>query len=335
MVKSNKQTLIFKNKPQILSGYSIVGPKEGDGFFGKYFDEVISNDLFEEKSYEMAERKLLSKTITGAIKKVDITSDDIDILISGDLLNQITSSSYSARELNCGFMGIYGACSTMALSLTIGAMLIDGNFADIVGCATCSHFSSSEKQYRYPLELGNQRPPMAQWTVTGAGCTLLSKNGSGIIISMATIGKVEDYGICDANDMGAAMAPAVYSTLMTHFKNTNTTPNDYDAIFTGDLGKFGSDILRDLMEKTPYKLDERYSDCGHMMYKHSQHTFQGGSGAGCSASVLNGFILKQLELGILKKVLFIATGALLSPTMTFEGESIPSVAHAVVIEKGE
>ena len=335
-MKSNrigKSTIIFKNKPKIQCGYSIVGKKEGCGPFGKYFDTILNDDLCGKKTYELAEREILERTIIGAIDKGNIDLKDIDFMIGGDLLNQIISSSFSARRFETPFIGLYGACSTMSESLAIGASLIDGGFAKKTICATVSHFSTAERQYRYPLELGNQRPPVSQWTVTGAGCTILSNEGSGNYISMATFGKVTDYGITDANNMGAAMAPAACSTMIEHFKDTNRTPDYYDLIVTGDLGKLGSEILRDLMEHYGYKLGSNYADCGQMIFARDQKTFQGGSGAGCSASVLNGYILKQMNEGVFNKVLFVATGALLSTLSTQQGETIPCIAHAVVIER--
>ena len=337
-MKNNRignSTIVFKNKPRIVSNYTIVGKKEGQGPFKNYFDKILENDLCEQKTYELAERKILEDTILGAIKKEDIKLEDIDFIIGGDLLNQIISSSFSARHFEKPFIGLYGACSTMSESLAIGAALVDGGYAKKTVCATVSHFSTAERQYRYPLELGNQRPPVSQWTVTGAGCTILGNGDFGHYISMATFGKVTDYGVVDANNMGAAMAPAASETLFEHFKDTKRTPDDYDLIVTGDLGKLGSEIFRDLMEHRGYKLGKNYSDCGHMIYARSQRTFQGGSGAGCSASVLNSYILKQMNQGKFNRVLFMATGALLSTLSTQQGESIPCIAHAVVIERGE
>lgn len=337
-MKTNKigeQTIIFKNKPIMRACYSIVGEKEGNGNFKDYFDFILKDDLFDEKSYERAERKILELCVHSAIDKAKLQVKDIDCLICGDLLNQIISSSFTARQINKPFLGLYGACSTMVESLIVGSSLVDGNYFNNVACATGSHFSTAEKQYRYPLELGNQRPPMSQWTITGAGCTILSNQGKGNRITMATIGKVVDYGIIDVNNMGAAMAPSAMNTLIAHFKDTGTMPDDYDAICTGDLGKLGSEILRDLMERNGYPLGKNYSDCGHMMFTNKQRTFQGGSGAGCCATVLNSYINKQLLNGTFKKVLFCATGALLSPLSSQQGESIPGICHAVVIERDE
>lgn len=330
--KLGKQTIVFKNKPIMKSCYSIVGEKEGNGNFKDYFDYVLVDDLFDEKSYEKAERKILELCMFKAIDRANLKISDIDCVICGDLLNQIISSSFAARQINKPFLGLYGACSTMAESLIVGSTLIDGKYARNVLCGTGSHFSTAEKQYRNPLELGNQRPPMSQWTITGAGCTVLSEKGKGNFITNATIGRVTDFGIVDVNNMGAAMAPSAMTTLISHFEDTKTNPDDYDLIVTGDLGKLGSEILRDLMEKNGYPLGQNYSDCGHMMYTSNQRTFQGGSGAGCSASVLNSFINKKLKEGVYKKVLFAATGALLSTLSSQQGDSVPGICHAVTIE---
>lgn len=328
------QTIIFKNPPKIIGHYAIVGPKEGQGTFKDYFDYIMQNDNFGENTFEKAERKMLEHAIMGAIDKAGLIPRDIDVLLCGDLLNQIISSSYAARSFDLCYLGVFGACSTMALSLAMGASLINAGYFNNVACATSSHFSSAERQFRTPLELGNQRPPTAQWTATAAGSTVLSKDGDGPIITSATFGKVVDFGIKDVNNMGAAMAPSAMDTLIAHFNDTNTTPDDYDLIVTGDLGKLGSEVLIDLMEEEGFKLGVNYCDCGQMIFKHKQNVMMGGSGCGCSASVLNSFIIPKIKEGVYKKVLFMATGALLSPTSCQQGESIPGVTHAVVIEGG-
>ncbi len=330
MAKS--QTVVFKNQPVIIGSYSIVGPKEGAGNFGEYFDYVMKSDSFGEKTYEKAERKMIQHAIVGAIEKAKIKPTDVDLLLAGDLLNQIISSSYAARDFSFPYLGLFGACSTMAESLAIGASLIDGGQFDHVVCSTASHFSTAERQFRFPLELGNQRPPTSQWTITGAGACVLALKGKGPKITMATFGRVVDYGINDVNDMGAAMAPAAMDTLMAHFRDSKTTPDDYDLIVTGDLGKLGSEILIDLMEDQGIKLGLNYNDCGQMYYTRNQATLCGGSGCGCSATVLNSFIMTKLLDGSYKKVLFAPTGALLSTTATQQGETIPGVCHAIVIE---
>lgn len=327
--KIGNQTIVFENKPAVKGFYTIAGFKEGEGNFKDYFDMILEDDKFGEKTFERAERKLIETTIKYAIKQAKLKEDNIDLLIGGDLLNQIVSSSFSARQFNTTFLGLYGACSTMAESLAVGACFVDGDYFKTVACSTGSHFSTAERQYRFPLELGNQRPPVSQWTVTGSGCTILSKNGKGPYIANATFGKVVDFGITDVNNMGAAMAPAAMDSFIAHFKDTNTTPKDYDLILTGDLGKFGSEVFIDLMEHQGYKMGKNYCDCGQMMFNNDQRTFQGASGAGCSALVLNSYIYKNMIKGKYKRVLFGATGALLSTTTSQQGDSIPGICHIV------
>lgn len=328
------QTLVFKNKPRVVGSYSVVGPKEGKGNFGKFFHKVLEDDLFGEKSYEAAESKMLKLAITEAISDARINKDEVDALFAGDLMNQIISSSFAAKTLGVPYFGLFGACSTMAESLIMGACHVDGGFARYVACATGSHFSSAEKQFRYPLELGTQRPPSSQWTVTGMGCTILGNTNTGICVESATIGKVVDWGVSDVNNMGAAMCPAATDTLKAHFYDTGKTPDDYDLILTGDLGKLGSEILLDLMEYNGFKIGNNYSDCGQMMYNNTQKTFMGGSGCGCGASILNSYVYSRMRKGELKNVLFVATGALMSTTSSQQGNSIPSIAHAVSFSLG-
>jgi len=325
------QTIEFKNKPKIIGNYSIVGPKEGDGHFGNFFHYIMDNDRFDEETYEKAEKKMIEKALSGAIKSAGLKSGKVDLFLAGDLLNQIISSSYAARSFNVPYLGLFGACSTMAESLAIGSCFIDGKYFDTVACATVSHFSTAERQFRFPLELGNQRPPTSQWTATASGCSILSLKGKGPYVSRATFGKVTDFGIHDVNNMGAAMAPAAMNTLVSHFADTGTKPDDYDLIITGDLGKIGSEILIDLMEDKGYVLGVNYCDCGQMIYRRRQKSLMGGSGCGCSASILNSFFIEKLRKKVYKKILYMATGALLSTTATQQGESIPGIAHAVVI----
>lgn len=329
------ETIKFKKQPKIIGSYSIVGPKEGEGNFKDYFDYIMKNDLFGEKTYEKAERKMIENAITGAIQKAKLSVKDINVLVAGDLLNQIISSSYAARAFNFPYLGVYGACSTMAESMAVSSILVDGGYFENVVCCTASHFSTAERQYRFPLELGNQRPPVSQWTVTGAGSCVLSLNGKGPRVTMATFGKVIDWGVVDVNNMGAAMAPSAMETMLSHFENTKTTPDDYDLIVTGDLGKLGSEILIDLMEDKGIKLGVNYGDCGQMYYRRDQQTLCGGSGCGCSATVFNSYIMRKLQDGQYKRVLFMPTGALLSTTATQQGESIPGVCHAIVVENDE
>lgn len=329
------QTIELRNRPKIIGSYSIVGPKEGKGPFGKYFDYVMKDDRLGEETYEQTECKMLELAITGAVQNAGLMISDINLLLAGDLLNQIISSSYAARAFNMPYLGLFGACSTMAESLAIGAILVNGEHFKNVACATGSHFSTAERQFRFPLELGCQRVPTSQWTVTGSGASIVSLDGNGPVISMVTFGKVIDLGINDVNNMGAAMAPAAADTLSSHFEDTKTKPEDYDLILTGDLGKLGSEILVDLMEAKGFKLGKNYSDCGHSYYTRNQDTMCGGSGCGASATVLNSYIVKKMKQRLFKKVLFLPTGALMSTTASQQGETIPGVCHAIVLEAEE
>ena len=327
-----KQTVEFENCPSVMGYYSIVGEMEGQGNFKEYFHEILDDDKLGEKTFERAERKILKSTIENCIKTAKLKQEDVNLILGGDLLNQIISTSFAVRDLNIPYLGVYGACSTMGEAIAIGSCLVDGGCVENCIAATGTHFSTAERQYRFPLELGNQRPPTSQWTVTGAGSCALGNRKSKIKVKNITFGKVIDYGIKDVNNMGAAMAPAAMDTLVAHFVDTKTTPNDYDLIVTGDLGKMGSEILMDLMERKDFKLEKNYNDCGQMMYTCSQRTFQGASGAGCSASVLCSYIFKKMEKGDFKKVLFAPTGALLSTTSCQQGESIPSICNLVQFE---
>lgn len=326
------QTIKLKNNTFIIGGYSIVGPMEGKGPLKDYFDYILKDDTLKEKTFEKSERKLLQDIVTHAIDRSGLNNDDIDFFFGGDLLNQIVSSSYTARELEIPFIGLYSACATMAESLALGALFVDNGLADNVVAGTCTHFSSAERQYRFPLELGNQRPPTAQWTITGGGASVVSKLPSKVRVVSVTFGKVTDFGISDVNNMGAAMAPAACDTITTHFENMKRSPKDYDFIATGDLGKLGSEILIDLMEHEGIILGKNYADCGCMMYDKTERVFMGGSGAGCSASILNSYILHKLNLGEFKRVLIVSTGALMSTTTSQQGDTIPGIAHAVELE---
>ena len=326
------QTIKMKNDVFIVSGYSMVGPLEGKGPLKEYFDYIIQDDTLKEKTFEKSERKLLQNIIMGAIDKSGLNYSDINFFFGGDLLNQIVSSSYTARELNIPFVGLYSACATMAQSLALSAIFVDNKLANNVVAGTCTHFSTAERQYRFPLELGNQRPPTAQWTITGGGASVVSNKKSRIKISAVTFGKVVDFGVADVNNMGAAMAPAAMDTIRTHLENLKRQPSDYDLILTGDLGKLGSEILIDLMERNDIILGKNYSDCGCMIYDKSERVFMGGSGAGCSASVLNSYIIKKMKTGDYKRVLLVSTGALMSTTTAQQGDSIPGIAHAVELE---
>ncbi len=326
------QTIILKNGAYLYSGYSMVGPMEAKGPLRSYFDFCFKDDTLKEKTFEKAERKLLKNIIKGAIQKACTNIGEIDFLFGGDLLNQIVSSSFAARDLNLPFIGLYSACATMAESLALAAIFIDNNLARNAIAATCTHFSSAERQYRFPLELGNQRPPTAQWTITGGGASVISSLPSNIKISAVTFGKVVDYGVADVNNMGAAMAPAAADTIEEHLLNRNKKASDYDFIATGDLGKLGSEILIDIMERKGIILGRNYADCGCMMYDKTERVFMGGSGAGCSASILNSYIISKLKNGDYKRVLLVSTGALMSTTTSQQGDTIPGIAHAVEFE---
>ena len=324
---------VLPSRPRIRSYASIAGQKEASGPLGHTFDETFTDDTLGQKSWERAEAKMLERAADLALSKAKVYADGVDVFLGGDLLNQIVSSGYTARQLGIPFLGLYGACSTMAESLLLGAMLIDGGFADTALCATCSHFSTAERQYRFPLELGNQRTPTAQWTVTGAGATLLGRESPlPLCIESVTIGSVWDLKQTDANNMGAAMAPAAMQTLKSHLDDLHRIPEDYDLIVTGDLGRVGYDLMKLLCRKEGIELDQRYIDCGCEIFDVSQDVHSGGSGCGCSAVSLNGWLLGRMLKGEIRKMLFLATGALMSPTMSQQGESIPGVAHAVSLE---
>lgn len=335
MKKKGKQTVFLRNKPRFVGSYSVVGPKEGNGPMSKYFDEILEDDMLGQKTFEKSEQRLMEKAVLGAIKKSGLKTEEIDMFLSGDLLNQIISATFTARDFNISYVGLFGACSTMTESLALGACLVDGGYVNNVICTTCSHFASAERQFRNPLELGCQRPPTSQWTVTGAGASILSLKEDDELpyIECVTFGKVIDFGVADVNNMGAAMAPSAMDTLVSHFKETGRKPEDYDYIFTGDLGKLGSEILIDLMEHNDVKLGVNYCDCGNMIFDSEQKVFMGGSGCGCSASILNSFVMDKFRKKEIKSVLFLSTGALLSPLSSQQGETIPGIAHAIVIRR--
>lgn len=330
-----KQTVKLSWPPYIRSYASVVGQKEGEGPLKQQFDMISDDSYFGEQSWEKAESRMLRQCFTLACDKAKLPVSELGYIFSGDLLNQCISSAFAMRDTAVPFFGTYGACSTMAETLSLSAMMIDGGYAENVCAVTGSHFCSAERQYRFPLEYGGVRPPTAQWTVTGAGAVVLSETGEGPRITHITTGAITDAGITDANNMGAAMAPAAYATLTAHFADTGRSFADYDAVFTGDLGAVGHDILQSLLHADGYDTGVKYMDCGMLIYdRKTQNVCSGGSGCGCSASVLCAHILPAMEKGIWKRVLFAATGALLSTTSAQQGESIPSICHAVVIESG-
>lgn len=332
MQKLGKQTIKFDNPPTILDTACIVGPKESDGPLAQYFDQCLTNEMWGEKSWEKAESKIIKETVNMAISKSSIPSDKIEYCFAGDLLNQCISSSFGLRELNIPFFGIFGACSTFVEGLSLASVFIEGGINYAI-CAASSHFCSSEKQFRFPLELGNQRPPTSQWTVTGAGAAIVAREGQGPFITHITSGKIVDMGIKDANNMGAAMAPAALDTLITHFQDTGRKPSFYDAIITGDLGHIGKEILKEMAQSKGYNINSNYNDCGVLMFdKEKQDTHSGGSGCACIATVFSGYFFKQLKEKKIKRLLLMATGALMNSTSMQQGESIPGIAHAISIE---
>ncbi|OPJ62441.1 stage V sporulation protein AD [Clostridium oryzae] len=328
-----RQTWIFNNNPVILSSAAVGGPFEGQGNIKNDFDKIYDDIWLGQESFEKAERKMVEDACDLAIKKANLKKDDINFFICGDLLNQIISSSFSARTLSVPFLGVFGACSSSMESLAIASMLIESNHAKYVLAGASSHNAGAEKQYRYPTEYGGQKPPTAQWTVTGAGIGLVSYMGEGPKVTSATIGKVIDMGLTDPFNMGAAMAPAAVDTIETHFKETERPLDYYDLILTGDLGNVGYNIALDLFKKDNFNIPiERYNDCGLIIYKQDQNVFSGGSGCGCSATVTYGHLINRLKRGEIKKILVTATGALMSPMSYQQKETIPCIAHAVSIE---
>ena len=331
--RTGKRTILFDNKPHIISYGSVVGKKEHEGPLSAEFDRYITDSYFGEKTYERAESRLQKTAVQTALDKAGLKQDNIDCILAGDLLNQCIGSSFGLREFGIPFIGLYGACSTMALSTLIASLLVDSAAANRAIAVTSSHFCSAERQYRFPLDYGSQRTPTAQWTVTGSGALILQQNGNGPYINAATIGEIEDYGITDINNMGAAMAPAAASTIMHYLKDTGTSPEDYDVIYTGDLGYVGTNLLYELLDREGIDIRCRHSDCGLIIFdRENQDVHAGGSGCGCSASVLCSFIMHRFEAGDFKNILFLSTGALMSPTSSFQGESIPGIAHLLNIK---
>ncbi len=333
MKKIGTQTYKLDSPVTILATSSIVGKKESDGPLAKYFDVCLEDEFYGEKTWEKAESKLIKTAIETAIKKAGVSVADIDVLFGGDLLNQCISSSFGIRDFEIPFLGIFGACSTFVEGLLLSSIFLDSGAGNYAVAATSSHFCSAEKQFRFPLELGNQRPPTSQWTVTGGASAVVAKNGIGPYITHITPGIIVDKGIKDANNMGSAMAPAAISTIITHLKDTGRAPTYYDAIITGDLGHVGKEIVLELCKAEGYQLSSIYNDCGVLMFdKEKQDTHSGGSGCACCGTVFSGYFYKQLKEKKIKRLLLVATGALMNSTSSQQGESIPGIAHAVSIE---
>jgi len=324
----------YNNKPSIISYAAIVGSKEGKGPLGDCFDMVLTDDKFGEKSWELAESKLQHQSVAMALDKAKLTPENIDVICAGDLLNQCIGSAFGLKNYNIPFLGLYGACSTMAESLVVSSRFIAEQQNKTAVAVTSSHFCSAERQFRFPLEYGGQRTPSAQWTVTGSGAVVLSSNSIDNCpkIKAVQVGKIVDLGIKDANNMGAAMTPSASDSLTRFFNATSTKPDDYDLIATGDLGRVGASLLKVLMYNNGYPLNDNYIDCGVEIFDlNEQDVHAGGSGCGCSASVLCGYILPKMKEKIYKNVLFCATGALMSTVSSQQGQSIPGICHIVNI----
>ncbi len=329
-----QRTLQFDNRPFLLAHASAVGKKEGDGPLGAQFDYVTEDDRMGQKSWELAESELQKTAIETALKKGGLQKSDLDMILAGDLLNQCIGSFLASMQSDVPYLGQYGACSTMAQGLALGSCLIEGGAARRLVASASSHFCSAERQYRFPLAYGGQRTPTAQWTATAAGAVVLGGQGSGHIrITHALFGKMVEMGVKDANNMGAAMAPAAYDTLSTLLADLGAQPNDFDCIVTGDLGHVGADLLLTLLREDKIDLSPVYSDCGSLLFGDEQDAHAGGSGCGCSAAVLCGPLLRDMQAGKLKRLVFAGTGAMMSPTSVQQGQPIAGICHAVVIER--
>lgn len=327
-----RSTVALADPPSVIGSACVVGKKEGEGPLKESFDLVQPDTRFGESSWEKAESRMQALALEAAMQKAAVTTAALDYVFAGDLLNQCVGSSFALRDMGFPFLGLYGACSTMAEGLGLAAMMIDGGFANHTAAITSSHFCSAERQYRMPLEYGGQRTPTAQWTATAAGCAILAHGGGGPYVTHVTTGKIVDAGIKDANNMGAAMAPAAVETLRSLFDETGFAPEDFDLIVTGDLARLGSRVVREMFLADGIDLGERYTDCGELIYDiERQDVHMGGSGCGCSAAVLCGYLLNGMRAGKWQRIVFAGTGALLSPLSSQQGESIPAICHAVIL----
>lgn len=337
MSRTGAQTFVYECPPVIAAHRAVAGPKEGKGPLAEWFDVILEDDLLGQKSWELAESEMVRRTVEQTLEDAGMKPDGIQAMLGGDLNNQIIASSFAARALGIPFMGLYGACSTFIQSLLLGAAMIDGGYLENAVAVASSHYCTAERQFRFPVEMGNQRPPQASWTTTACGCALMQKGGScaGVRVSSGTIGRVIDLEIKDANHMGAAMAPAVCSTIESHLSDMARSAEDYDLIVTGDLGWIGRDILMELFHRNgTYMPDEKLIDCGASIFYQEQDTHAGGSGCGCVASVTAGWLMKRLEKGELRRILVAGSGAMLSATSSQQGETIPGISYAVCLEGG-
>jgi stage V sporulation protein AD len=336
-VRTGKYTIKLETMPMVIGYSSVVGKKESEGPLGKYYDQSHSDTTLGESSWEKAESRMQNEAVNLALRKANLKNTDIDCILAGDLLNQCISSTFGLRSLDIPFLGQFGACSTMAQTLGIASLFVESGAAKRAVAVTSSHFCTAERQYRYPLEYGGQRTPNSQWTATASGAIIVGNASDSleakVSVTGVTFGRIVDLGVKDANNMGAAMAPAAAETLSNYFSDTGTGPESCDLILTGDLGSVGSDLLEQLMTREGHDISGKHSDCGLMIYDmEKQDVHAGGSGCGCSAAVLCSVILQRMTAGELHKVLFIGTGALMSPTSSQQGESIPSVAHLICLE---
>ncbi|MFO7819997.1 MAG: stage V sporulation protein AD [Halanaerobacter sp.] len=332
MKKIGQQTVKFDNLPQIISSASLVGEKEFEGPLGEYFDEVLKDAYHGQNSWESAQIKMTEDVVDKVLTKVDLTQDKIDYLLAGDLLNQTIASNFAARNFPASFLGLYGACSTMIEGLGMAGLIVDGGAADNALVVTSSHYQATERQFRTPNEYGDKYPPYKQRTVTGGGALIVSNQAGGVQLTEATFGKVLDLGITDPQDMGAAMAPAAADTILQHLEDTGREPSYYDLIITGDLGKVGKELTIELLAEKGCQVQDNYDDCGVLIYNSTQKVGAGGSGCGCSAVVTASYLLPHIMQNNYNKILVLGTGVLLNPTIILQGETIPSIAHAVALE---
>lgn len=323
-------TIFFTNSPAVISSAAVGGKMEGDGPMCRCFDKINEDPFFSCETFEQGESKLLKEAVIHSLSKASLKPESIDVMLGGDLLNQCVGTTYGIRELDIPFLGIYGACSTVTEGLMLASLFVDGGYADRALAVTSSHFCAAERQYRFPLNYGGQRTPTSQYTATAAGALVVSAERLPPYVRAATVGKVVDMGVKDAANMGAAMAPAAYTSIRQLLTDTGLTPEFFDAIVTGDLGKVGSRLLCELFERDGVDIRSLHRDCGTMLYSfEEQDVHAGASGAGCAASMLCGYFVPKLRSGEFKNILFAATGALLSPTVNAQGESIPAISHAV------
>ena len=327
-----KSTMRFATPPVIVSAGTVAGPMEGRGPMARWFDEVVPDDMFGERTAEKAERRFMGDAVKIVLKQAAVQPEQVDYFIAGDLLNQIVTASFVAEDLETPFIGVYGACSTSVQGLTLASALVDAGFANLALAATSSHYQTAERQFRYPIELNIQRKSTSQYTATGAGAVLVGQSGGKVKITEATLGRVIDMGVKDPNQMGPAMAPAAADTIFNHLADTGRDPGFYDVIITGDLGSVGSEILLELMQRRGVPLGGNYADGGVLLFGGVRGTGVGGSGCACSALITEGFVWKRMCNGEIGRALIVATGALLSPLTWQQGESVPCIANAVALQ---